>query len=265
MMRPVVGITACYREEGEVGSDCVLRKYTDAVSDVAGCLPLAIPTLGAALDVDALLAAVDGLVFTGSSSNVAPPRYGGPPAPEGVLQDPRRDATALPLLRRAVDAGTPLFALCRGHQELNVAYGGTLHPRVDERAGTVGHAEDTSVPDAERYGPAHLVRLTPRGYLTELLGTERIEVNSLHTQAVDRLAPGLFVEATAPDGVVEAVRVEDARRFALGVQWHPEWRASEVPSSRRLFRAFADACRERMAERLGRAIPPTPAGGGPPR
>lgn len=250
-MRPVVGITACYREEEGVASDCVLRKYTEAVSEAAGCLPLLVPALGEAFDLGALLDAVDGLVFTGSSSNVEPRRYGGPPAAPEVVQDPRRDATTLPLLRRAVEAGVGLFALCRGHQELNVAFGGTLQPEVDARPGTLGHAEDPSVPVAERYGPAHAVSLAPGGELARLLGRERLEVNSLHSQAIEHLAPGLVVEATAPDGVVEAVRVEGARRFAIGVQWHAEWRAAEVPSSQRLFGAFAEACRARRAERLG--------------
>lgn len=252
-MRPVVGITCCFREHGGAGYDCVARKYTDAVDEAARCLPVLIPTLGAAVDTEALLTSVDGVLFTGSSTNIEPCHYGGLSANHGGERDLRRDATTLPLIRRAVDAGVAVLALCRGHQELNVAFGGTLHQQLHELEGTLDHREDTTLPEAKRYGSAHEVRLTLGGFLARLLGTERLQVNSLHIQAIDRVATGLVVEAVASDGVVEAVRVEGARRFALGVQWHPEWQAVHAAASRKLFEAFAQACWERMSERLSGA------------
>lgn len=249
-MRPVVGVTCCYHDSGEVTYDCVQRKYIDAVAQVAGCQPLLMPTLGADSDVEALLGAVDGVLITGSPSNVAPEHYGGPPSRPEVLLDRRRDETVLPLIRPAIDAGVPLFALCRGLQELNVAYGGTLHQHVEELADTLDHREDTSVPEAERYGPAHEVEVRSNGVLWDLIVADVVEVSSLHGQAIDRVAPGLTVEATAPDGIVEALSVDGARRFALGVQWHAEWRAQESLVSRLLFKAFGRSCQERMEERL---------------
>lgn len=255
-MRPVVGITCCYQQQGEVGADCVQRKYIDAVAQAAECLPLLLPTLGAALDVDALFTAVDGLLFTGSPSNVQPQHYAGPQSRPDVRHDPRRDATTLPLLRCAVAEGVPVLALCRGHQELNVAFGGSLHQHVQELPGKLDHREDETVPEALRYEPAHEVMLAPDGLLARLYGTDRLRVNSLHGQGIDRLAPGLAVEATAPDGLIEAVRVAEARRFAVGVQWHPEWEAAQRPESRLLFQAFAEACQARRRERL--RTPPDP-------
>jgi putative glutamine amidotransferase len=169
-----------------------------------------------------------------------------------VAHDPLRDSTTLPLVEPALDAGVSLFALCRGTQELNVVFGGTLHQHVQEVDGALDHREDPSAPEGGRYEPAHEVRLAPGGQLAELFGRDLLQVNSLHEQAIDRLAPRLTVEATAPDGIVEAVRVQQARRFALGVQWHPEWEAESRPDSRTLFRAFAQSCRDRMRERLAR-------------
>jgi putative glutamine amidotransferase len=158
--------------------------------------------------------------------------------------------TTLPLIRRALELGVPLLAICRGIQELNVALGGSLHQHVHEVAGRSDHRSDKSVPLAERYGPAHPITLTPRGILQGLLdGAATVEVNSLHGQAIDRLAPGLAVEALVPDGTIEAVRVVGVRGFALGVQWHPEWRVLDNPISRRLFAAFGAACRARARSR----------------
>jgi putative glutamine amidotransferase len=156
----------------------------------------------------------------------------------------------LPLIRRALGLGVPLLAICRGLQELNVALGGTLHQEVHELAGRLDHRSDKSVPPAERYQAAHSVRIAPGGVLEKLLGGVRtIEVNSLHAQAIDRLADGLAIEALAPDGTIEAVSVRNAPGFALAVQWHPEWRLLDNPTSRRLFAAFGAACRARQRVR----------------
>jgi putative glutamine amidotransferase len=247
---PLIGIPACMGWRDGFGFHQVGDKYVDAVVDGAGALAVLIPALGPRLEIDPLLARLDGLLVTGSPSNVEPHHYGGPPAPADGARDPHRDATTLPLIRRALARGVPLLAICRGLQELNVALGGTLHQEVHSLPGRLDHRSDKAVPPGERYGDVHPVRLAPAGYLWDLLdGAEAIMVNSLHGQAIDRLAAGLVVEATAPDGTIEAVRVADAPAFALAVQWHPEWRVLDNPVSRRLFAAFGTACRARARSR----------------
>ena len=250
--RPVIGIPACLTQRDDFGFHQVGDKYVDSVVDGAGGLPVLIPALGPRLDVEGVLAALDGLLLTGALSNVEPRHYHGPPARTDSPCDPARDATTLPLIRRALALGVPLLAICRGLQEVNVALGGTLHQHLHEVPGRFDHRSDKSVPPRERYGPAHPVRLTRGGQLQALLGgLEAIEVNSLHGQGIDRLAAGLTVEAVALDGTIEAVRVDAAPAFALGVQWHPEWRVLDNPAARRLFAAFGAACRGRARSRAG--------------
>ncbi len=249
--RPLVGVTACLRREEHYAVHRVVDKYVDAVVDGADAVPLIVPALGERLDPDALLAGLDGILVTGSPSNVDPRHYGGPPPPVDELLDPARDATVLPLIRRALDLGVPLLAICRGIQELNVALGGTLHPRLHQVPGRRDHRADKRRPWPERYEPVHRVRILPGGVLARLFDGDILEVNSLHGQGLDRLAPGLRVEAVAEDGTVEAVSVERARAFALAVQWHPEWRVREKPDHLRLFRAFGEAARCRARERTG--------------
>jgi putative glutamine amidotransferase len=221
-------------------------KYARAVLDAADGLPLLIPALAEELGLDELLARLDGVMFTGSHSNVEPYRYSGPPSEPGTLHDPARDATTLPLIRKAVASGVPVLGICRGFQEINVAFGGTLHQKVHEVEGRHDHREDTSLELDVQYGPAHEVVLERGGSLQALTGQDRIQVNSLHSQGVDRLGPGLAVEARALDGLIEAFRVEHAKSFAVAVQWHPEWKAMSNPFSRALFSAFGAAARERM-------------------
>jgi putative glutamine amidotransferase len=246
---PVIGVPACFAFREDFGFHQVGDKYVDSVVDGAGGLPLLVPALGSRLDIEAVLDQLDGLLVTGSPSNVEPHLYGGPPARPDSRRDPARDATTVPLIRRAIQREVPLLAICRGLQELNVALGGTLHQHLHEVPGRLDHRSDKSVPPRERYRLAHTVSLTPGGLLEELLGASTIEVNSLHGQGIDRLASGLIVEASAPDGTIEAVRVANAKAFALAVQWHPEWRVLESPTSRRLFAAFGAACRTRARAR----------------
>ena len=212
-------------------------EYVAAVRDGAGAIPLLIPSTGMPLDSAALLAAVDGLLFTGAPSNVAPSLYGGIPR-SGTELDETRDATALPLLRAAIRSGKPLLAICRGFQELNVALGGSLHQHLHEIPGRLDHREPSNVPRDLEYRPAHPVVLVPDGVLAELSGMRDAMVNSLHHQGVDRLAPGLKAEAHAPDGQIEAVSLPGAKAFLLGVQWHPEWAFAQDPLSAAIFRAF---------------------------
>jgi len=220
-----------------------------AVTEAAGALPLAIPALAAAIDPVDLAERLDGLLVTGSPSNIEPHLYGGPPSRDGTLHDPARDATTLPLIRAALDRDVPVLAICRGLQELNVALGGTLHQNVHEVPGRLDHRSRKELPIPDRYAhDQHLVSLAPDGILREIAGAEKVFVNSLHAQGIDRLAPGLAIEAVAPDGQVEAVRVV-GKSFALGVQWHPEFAVLAHDFSRELFAAFGKAASARARAR----------------
>jgi len=246
-VRPLIGIPADRRLVGAHPFHMVGEKYARAVLDAAGAAPLLIPALADELGFEELLERLDGLLFTGSPSNVEPHRYEGPPSAPGTLHDPARDATTLPLIRKAVAAGVPVFGICRGFQEMNVAFGGTLHQKLHEVPGHLDHRDDGTQPLEVQYGPAHDVTLEPGGMLRAFAPGDRIPVNSLHSQGIDRLGPELEVEARAPDGVIEAFRVRNAQRFALAVQWHPEWKVMSNPFSRALFAAFGEASRERAA------------------
>jgi putative glutamine amidotransferase len=247
--RPLIGIPADRRMVGKHPFHMVGEKYARAVMEAAEAAPVLIPSLAEELGFDELLERLDGLLFTGSPSNVEPHHYQGTPSAPGTLHDPARDATTLPLIRKAVHAGVPVFGICRGFQEMNVAFGGTLHQRLHELPGHLDHRDDESQPMDLQYGPAHEVTLEPQGMLRSLTNADRIQVNSLHSQGIDRLGAELAVEARAPDGVIEAFRVRAAARFALAVQWHPEWKAMSNPFSRALFAAFGRASRERAQSR----------------
>jgi putative glutamine amidotransferase len=240
-MRPRVGLISDRRIVEGQPAHLVLEPYIAAVRDGAGAVPLLLPALDPALDHDDILGAVDGLLFTGSPSNVAPHFYGGPPAREPRCEDLHRDSLALPLIRTALAAGMPILAICRGAQELNVALGGTLFQHVQEVPGRFDHRERQGEPIAVQYGPAHEVSVVEGGMLARLTPERRFTVNSLHGQGIDVLAPALRVEAVAPDGQVEAVSLKVAKGFLLGLQWHPEWRWAEHPVSRAIWSAFATA------------------------
>jgi putative glutamine amidotransferase len=233
----VVGIVCDRRVVDGMAMHTVNDEYVTALRDGAGALPLLIPSTDTPLDIRAVLEAVDGLLFTGAPSNVAPRHYGQSAGP-GTELDEARDATTLPLLRAAIEGGKPLLAICRGFQELNVALGGSLYQHVHEIPGRLDHREP---PDASRdaeYAPAHEVTIVPDGVLARLSGQSRAMVNSLHHQGVDQLAPSLRIEATAPDSQIEAVSMPAARAFLLGVQWHPEWKMAKDPLSRAIFAGF---------------------------
>lgn len=246
--KPIIGIPACRKLIEPHMFHAVGEKYVNAVATAAGGTPVLIPPLGGGLAIGALLQCLDGLLFTGSPSNVEPRHYDGEASHPGTLHDPHRDATTLPLMAAAIEAGLPVFAICRGFQEMNVVFGGSLHQKVQEVAGKMDHREDSSLALEHQYAPVHEVTLSEGGMLHRLLGARVIEVNSLHSQGVDRLGEGLLVEATAPDGMVESFRVAGASAFALAVQWHPEWQVMKNPQSRAMFEAFGDACREHARE-----------------
>ena len=251
---PTIGVSACRKFIPPHPFHAAGEKYLAAVSLASRGLPLVIPALGDALGVDQLLSRLDGLFLTGSPSNVEPHHYRAARIDPEIEHDPERDATTLPLIRHAVECGVPLFAVCRGYQEMNVAFGGTLHQKVQDVEGLMDHREDKSQPLDVQYAPVHSVGLEPQGFLARLAQGTELEVNSLHAQGVKRLGEGLRVEARSSDGLVEAFRVDGASTFACGVQWHPEWKVLDNPFSRALFEAFGDACRERAAARRDHAV-----------
>ena len=247
--KPIVGVPSDRRVYGPHPFHMVGEKYLRALVQAADVLPLMTPALADDVDVDELLAIFDGVFLTGSYSDLEPHHYGGEPSAEGTLHDPHRDAMTLPLARRALEEGVPLLAVCRGFQELNVVLGGTLHQKVHEVPGYHNHLENKDDPLDVQYGPAHAVGLPENGLLRKLFGSDTAMVNSLHGQGIAKLAGGVTVEAIADDGLVEAFRVDDVPGFALAVQWHPEWKATENEFSKVIFKAFGDACRERAAQR----------------
>lgn len=247
--RPLVLVSSDVRESEGYRWHGAPHTYLDALIHGAGATPLIVPSYGADIDLDALLDIADGALITGSRSNVHPARYGATPDAAHEPYDLARDATTLPLIRAALARGLPLLCICRGLQEMNVALGGALEGEIQARPGRMDHRAPDSPAQGERFAIRHAVSLEDGGYLNALLGRATIEVNSLHRQAIGRLAEGLAVEARAPDGTIEAVRLRDATGFALGVQWHPEyWVSSDEPSSR-IFRAFGDAMRQRPCAR----------------
>ncbi|MEX2295772.1 MAG: gamma-glutamyl-gamma-aminobutyrate hydrolase family protein [Dongiaceae bacterium] len=249
---PVVGIPCDLKEIDGLPFHAVGEKYVTAVMIGAQAMPWLIPAFGPQFDIPALLDRLDGLLVTGSVSNVAVHHYGGAADRPESPQDPLRDATTLPMIEAALDAGLPLFCICRGIQELNVVLGGTLHTEVHALDGNLDHRALRDVEMNARYVPRQRVTLEPDGAFARILGKTAIDVNSLHWQAIDRPASRLAVEGRAEDGVIEAVRVKDAKNFALGVQWHPEFRVWESADSMKLFAAFGEAVRARAASRRGR-------------
>jgi putative glutamine amidotransferase len=246
---PLVGVSCCLRSLKGSPFHVVGEKYITAVLDCAQALPLLIPALGERLPLDALIGRLDGLLLTGSPSNIEPAHYDGPPPPENNWIDPARDATTLPLIRHALAQGLPILGICRGMQELNVALGGSLFQEVHKVPGRFDHRDDPVAPEDRQYAPAHAVALAEGGLLKSLAEGGQIRVNSLHGQGIERLASGLAVEAEAPDGQIEAVRLSGAA-FCVGVQWHPEYHAVDDALSTRLFAAFGAACRKFSENRM---------------
>lgn len=250
---PLVLVPACQKPVGSLTCYTVGQKYVDAVR-LAGCVPLVVPGATPA-ELDALLAIADGILLTGSPSNVHPSHFGEEVHDPSLPLDPERDAWTLPIVRRAVAMGLPLLGICRGFQEVNVALGGSLHQAVHEQPGLNDHRSDETLPLDEEYGFAHTATLVPGGFLAQTLQglpdsivnpQGEFQINSLHGQGVNRLAALLKVEARAPDGVVEAVSIADPvhpEAFSLCLQWHPEWKAADNPVSMRILEAFGKACR----------------------
>lgn len=247
---PVVGLPTDRKTIGPHPFLAAGEKYVRAVVEGADCLPVLLPGLQPPVGLRQMLEGLDGLLLTGAVSNIEPHHYSDESSWEGNLHDPARDANTLALIPLAIGLGLPILAICRGFQEVNVALGGRLHQKVHEVAGMLDHREDTDAPLDAQYAPAHEVALVPGGLLARIAGASHARVNSLHGQGIARLGDGLVVEATAPDGLIEAYR-RDGGAFLLAVQWHPEWRVRENAFYHGIFRAFGDACRQRAAQRLG--------------
>lgn len=237
---PRVLVPACSRQIGDHPFHAVGRKYIDAVR-LAGAYPVVVPAAHPD-ELDGWLDIADGILLTGSPSNVHPSLFGKTVHDEQLPLDPVRDAWTLPLIRLALARGLPLLAICRGFQETNVALGGSLHQAVHEQPGLNDHRAEHAETVEVEYGPAHEVFVEPDGLLARLVGVDSFSVNSIHGQGLDRLGNGVRVEAKAPDGLVEAFSVKDAPGFSLCVQWHPEWKAGQNAASMAMFKAFGAAC-----------------------
>jgi len=246
---PLIGVTACTKQVGLHAYHISGDKYVRAVAVAAKGLPLILPALAELLDPNDIIDGLDGILFTGSPSNIEPFHYQGQASAPGTAHDSARDATTLPLIRAAVAAGIPVLGICRGFQEMNVAFGGSLHQNVHLVGPYRDHREDPSQSLEVQYAPVHAVHIQAGGVLAGLGLPSEIQVNSIHAQGVDRLGAGLRAEAVAPDGLIEAISVEAGKAFALGVQWHPEWQVSSNPHYLAIFQAFGEACRKRAIQR----------------
>ena len=263
--KPLVGVSTSVivMEDGRYPVHATGAKNIDAVERFTGCTPVMLPALGDRLDAERFVERIDGLVLTGGRANVEPHHYDGSPFPDDEPIDPERDATVLSMVRACVAAGVPVFGICRGIQEMNVALGGSLHYRLhlleDKDDHRMPRRDDVTAEEIFRL--RHPVRLTRGGFFERLAGTPEVMVNSLHGQGIDRLADPLEIEALAPDGVIEGVRLKDDRTFTVGVQWHAEWKPEEHPLSRRLFEEFGHAARARARSRRDPAAPRRPLRG----
>jgi putative glutamine amidotransferase len=240
---PLVGLPADTYEKDGFLFHSLGDKYARALMDVAKTFPVMIPSMFDERDIDALLDHFDGVLMTGAVSNVHPPHYGEGETAEHEPYDHNRDSMTLRLIRAVVDRGIPLFCICRGFQELNVALGGSLEAELQNGKGRLDHRAPKSGDIDVRYAPAHKIAISKGGMLERIVGTTETMVNSIHRQGIKTISSKLVVEATAPDGIIEAVSVKGARAFAFGTQWHPEFKAAQNPDSVKLFNAFGDAVR----------------------
>jgi len=239
----LVGISCCQKSFGvfAMKNHAASDTYIRAVDQVVGAVPVLLPANGDEADISTLLGRLDGIILTGSRSNVAAIFYNGPPQPpEDAPEDPDRDKVTLRLVRGAIERGIPILAICRGLQELNVALGGTLHQRLQDMPGRIDHSTPMQAYGAVRTGKAHKIIIRPGGTLASMLERSELAVNSLHNQGIGRLAPGLVVEARAIDGTIEAI-TGTGTGYLLGVQWHPEYDFDHDDSSRRIFESFRAA------------------------
>jgi putative glutamine amidotransferase len=251
-MQPWVWVTHDHRQlgQGDHRSPFTVLgdKYALAVKEGAQAEPFTLP-MASADQIPALLSQVDGVLFTGSPSNVHPSHFQQDVLRPDLPLDPQRDALSLPLIRACIAHAIPMLGICRGFQEINVALGGSLHQQVHEVAGMHDHREPNHLNYTDQYAERHPICILPNTAMANWAGGETAMVNSLHGQGINRLADDLEPLAYAPDGLVEAVQVRAAKAFAFAVQWHPEWRCQDNPFYLQIFKAFGQACRQRQAFR----------------
>ncbi|AFO90711.1 gamma-glutamyl-gamma-aminobutyrate hydrolase [Phaeobacter inhibens] len=245
MTRPKVGIIGnSYLINDEYPAHAGGTMNSEAVAEVAGCMPLLIPSDPRFLSVEELLESFDGFLLTGGRPNVHPNEYGEAETDAHGAFDRARDAIALPLVRACVERGQPFLGICRGFQEVNVAMGGTLYPEIRDLPGRMNHRMPPDGTLEEKFAMRHIVELTEGGVFHRLFGAAEVMTNSLHGQGIKAPGSRIVIDGTAPDGTPEAIYVKDAPGFTLAVQWHPEWDAANDPVSRPLFTAFGDAVRD---------------------
>lgn len=245
---PVIVPADCFHYDGNQWHGAP-EQYLAAALEVARLTPFILPSFGSLIDFEAVLDCVDGLLISGAKSNVGPHYYGAQETGAHAPFDPARDATSLPLIHAALERGLPVLAICRGIQELNVALGGTLSPAVHDIPGRDDHRAPENVGGDEKFAIRQSVYVAPNSCLADIIGAGERRVNSVHGQAIDELSPQLRVEATASDGTIEAVSLKNAKSFAIGLQWHPEyWAKTDMPS-RQILEAFGDAVRKHRADR----------------
>ena len=255
--RPLICVSANSRppdDRRRLPTYATAERYVQSLLKMVDCIPVLMPPVGGAVDAAELVSRMDGFLLTGGVANVEPHHYDGPEFPPDEVTDPGRDALVLPLVRACLAERVPVFGICRGIQEINVALGGSLHYRIHHLPGKNDHRRPQSddVTQEEVYRLKHTVRLTPGGMFQSLVGRDETMVNSLHGQGVERLGERLVVEAVSPDGVIEGLRYDDATQFIVGVQWHAEWQPEEHALSGALYTAFGEAVRARAARRAAR-------------
>ena len=243
--KPVVLMTMGAQPRNGHAYQVMTHKYIMPLVEISDCVPLLVPTCCSTADLQQYLDLADGVYLSGAGSNIDPALYGQENLTPEKQQDRDRDLFDLSLIKAAIAQGLPILGICRGMQEINVALGGDIHQKVYNEPGYDDHREDADDPVDEQYGPSHQIELLPGSWFAELMGAERIAVNSLHGQGIDRLGSGLEPLAHAEDGLIEALHAPTLSPFLLAVQWHPEWKASENPHSIKIFQAFGDACRQR--------------------
>ena len=249
MAKPIIAVPADIREFDGTSWHAAQNQYVNAALKVADVMSFIVPAFENGNDIDAILDRVDGLLVSGSATNVHPSLYGVEASEIDGPFDPGRDATAIPLIQRALERAIPVLAICRGIQELNVALGGTLATEIQDQPGIWDHRKPKDVSRDEAFAVRQPIQIKEGSCIARYLGTGEVMVNSLHRQAIWKAAPRLAVEAVADDGTIEAVSVVDAKGFAIGVQWHPEYWAETDKPSRALFEAFGDAVREYVKQR----------------
>ena len=245
MHRPVIGIIGnSYLINDQYPAQAAGTMNCTAVRDVAGCMPVIVPADPTMVSVPELMATCDGFVFTGARPNVHPEEYGEAPTEAHGAFDRARDQLTLPLIRALIDAGQPLLAICRGFQEMNVAFGGSLDFEIRDLPGRDNHRMPPDGTLEEKFALRHRVTFSEAGPFHAIMGARTVMTNTLHGQGIREPGQRIVVDGHAPDGTPEAIYVAGAAGFALGVQWHPEWNAAQDPVSRALFGALGKAAQD---------------------